>query len=330
MAFANSNVSDLIATGIDYRADIANNVLGSNPILASLNAKGKVRPVSGGVQIMQPISFAANPNGGAYDGGEVLPTASADVISAAMFDWKQYACPVYITGKEEHQNAGKEQIIDLVQARIENARDTMKNLIEVGLYGDGTGYGGKALTGLGAIAEATATASQTSTLGGISRSTWAFWRSYYATAATAADTAAASVRTSLNTMLAGVSRGSEMPDIVLMGSTVWTRFLYAAQNLQRFTSPSTAATGFESLKYMGADVFLMGGVVGPNGPSYSALTAFALNSRYLHWRPHSKRNFVSGGSRESVNQDAYVKFLLFMGNLTCSGCQFQGRFLSSD
>ena len=331
MAFANSSITDLIATGIDSRTkEIADNVAGANPILASLKEKGRIKTASGGNQILEELSFAENPNGGAYDGYDTLPTAAGDVISAAVYDWKQYAVPVIISGKEEMINSGKEALVDLLDSRLEVAESTMGNLIEAGLYGDGTGYGGKALTGLGTICEPVAPASQNDVVGGIDRATWAFWRNYYATAATAADTAAASIRTSLNTMIANVSRGSEMPDLILLGATLWTRFLHNAQSLQRFTATETAKFGFTTLKYMNADVFLLGGVVGPTDPGYSALTAFALNTKYLRWRPHAKRNMVSGGSREAINQDAYVKHLLFMGNLTCRGCKFQGRFLSSD
>ncbi|MEY2669185.1 MAG: Myxococcus phage Mx8, partial [Pseudomonadota bacterium] len=133
MAFANSSISDLIATGIDSRTgEIANNVEGHNPILASLKAKGRVKTCSGGVSILEELSFQANPNGGAYDAYDPLPMAPADVISAAQYDWKQYAVPVVVSGKEEMQNSGKEALIDLVESRISVAEDTMSNLIETG------------------------------------------------------------------------------------------------------------------------------------------------------------------------------------------------------
>jgi len=52
-----------------------------------------------------------------------------------------------------------------------------------------------------------------------------------------------------------------------------------------------------------------------------------LNTNYLHYRPHSARNFVSlsPNKRYSINQDAEVQILAWAGALTCSGAQFQGR-----
>jgi hypothetical protein len=332
--FANSSVSDLIATGIDSRTgEIANNVLGSTPVLAAVKAKGRVKTASGGIQIMEELSFNSNPNGGAYEGDDILPTASADVISGALYDWKQYACAVTITGREQRINSGKEALLDLLDERMEVAEDTMSNLIDTGLLGDGTGYGGKAITGLKAMFESNVKASQTTTVGGISKTTYAFWRHYYATAATS-DTTGVLLRAALNTAFANQSRGKDQPDVVLLGSTLWQRHLQGAQAIQRFTDSNTAAFGFNSLKYMNADVFLMGGAPGVGGYDYTTsadtLTAFILNTKWLRWRPHAQCNFVSGGKRESTTQDMAVNFLLFMGNLTCRGMQFQGRFLSSD
>jgi hypothetical protein len=325
MAFANSSISDLIATGIDSRTgEIANNVEGHNPILASLSAKGRVKTCSGGVSIMEELSFQQNPNGGAYDGYDPLPMNPADVISAAQYDWKLYAVPVVVSGKEEMQNSGREGLIDLVESRINVAEDTMANLIETGLYGDGSGYGGKAITGLGAIVEATLTANQTSTVGGISRGTWSFWRSYYP--ASSSTNSSTLLQAAMNTMHGATTRGSDAPDIYILGSSMWGRYLASLQAIQRFAGTDSAKLGFATLKYMNADVFLGGGI----GGVVATTDILALNSRYLRWRPHAKRNMVSLPDKTSWQSDATGRVLVFMGNLTCRGSQFQGRFRSSD
>jgi hypothetical protein len=73
---------------------------------------------------------------------------------------------------------------------------------------------------------------------------------------------------------------------------------------------------------MDADVVLDGGI----GGFMPASTAYFLNTKYLHYRPHRDRNMVplSPGQRYSVNQDAAVQILAWAGNLTSSGLQFQG------
>ena len=115
MAFP--NVSDIIATTIQNRSGvIADNVTKNNALLSRLKQRGNIKKFSGGNVILEELSFAENSNAGWYSGYEALPVAAQDVISAAQYDIKQAACPVTISGLEQLQNAGKEQIIDLMEA----------------------------------------------------------------------------------------------------------------------------------------------------------------------------------------------------------------------
>ena len=147
MAFP--NISDILATTIESRTrKVADNVTNNNALLAKLSAKGKIKTFSGGSKILQELSFAENSNAGWYSGYDLLPVGVSDVISAAEFDIKQSAVPVVISGLEMLQNSGREQIIDLLEARLSVAESTLSNLISDGLYSDGTANGGKEIGGL--------------------------------------------------------------------------------------------------------------------------------------------------------------------------------------
>lgn len=147
MAFANSAVSDVIATTIQNRSGvIADNVTSNNALLMKLKQRGNIKTFSGGNTIFQELSFASNGNAGWYSGYETLPIAAQDVLSSAEYTIKQAACPVTISGLEQLQNAGKEQIIDLLDARVNVAESSMANLIASGLYSDGTAAGGNRST----------------------------------------------------------------------------------------------------------------------------------------------------------------------------------------
>lgn len=321
MAFP--NISDIVATTIQNRsAVIADNVTENNALLSRLKQRGNIKPVSGGNVILQELSFAENGNAGWYSGYETLPVAAQDVISAAQYDFKQAACAVTISGLEQLQNAGKEQIIDLLEARIAVAESTMANLISASLYSDGTGSGGKEITGLNAQVPVDPT---TGTVGGIDRATWTFWRSqtFDATTDGGAATTAANIQSYWNRLWAQQVRGMDRPDLIVVDDVYWGFYMSSLQAIQRFTSSQDARLGFVTIKFMDADVVLDGGI-GGNCP---ASTGFFLNTKYLHYRPHSQRNMVplSPGKRYSVNQDAEVSILAWAGNLTASGLQYQGR-----
>ena len=323
MAFANSAISDIIATTISSRTgQIADNVTKNNALLARLKQRGNVKPFSGGNVILQELSFAENGNAGYYSGYETLPVAASDVISAAQYDIKQAACPVTISGLEQLQNAGKEQIIDLLESRMTVAESTMANLIAAGIYSDGTGDGGKEITGLKAQVPTDPT---TGSVGGVSRVDWNFWRSkiFKATTTGGAATTAANIQSYMNQLWASLVRGQDRPDLIIMDNAYWGLYMGSLQAIQRFTGAQDAQLGFVSIKYMDADVVLDGGI----GGFMTTKEAYFLNTKYIFLRPHSQRNMVplSPGQRYSVNQDAAVQILAWAGNLTASGLQFQGK-----
>ena len=320
MAFPNT--TDIVATTIQSRSRaIADNVTKNNALLTKLNMRGNIKPISGGNVILQELSYAQNANGAFYSGYDLLPVAAADVISAAEFNIKQLACPVVISGLEMLQNSGKEAFIDLLEGRINVAESTMSNLLAQSIYSDGTGSGGKEVTGLNAAVPSDPT---TGTYGGINRATWTFWRSQLYDFSTASVTpSATTIQAAMNSMWASQVRGSDRPDLIVSDSIYWTYFMTSLQAIQRFTTPETGSLGFPTIKFMDADVVLDGGIGGYIGSSLM----FSLNTKYIFLRPHKDRNMValSPNKRYSVNQDAEVQILGWAGNLTSSGAQFQGR-----
>lgn len=206
-------------------------------------------------------------------------------------------------------------MIDLVGSRIQVAEATMQNLICGGLYSDGTGSGGKQIVGLNAAVPLDPT---TGTYGGINRATWTFWRSKVQNSANSNT-----MQADMNLLWSQLVRGVDRPDLILMDNTSWRAYVASLQALQRFTSAETGNLGFPSIKFMDADCVLDGGI----GGFCQAGTTYMLNTKYIHYRPHSQRNFVSlsPNKRYSINQDAEVQILAWAGALTTSGAQFQGR-----
>lgn len=322
MAFP--NVSDLVATTIESRSgEIADNVTGNNALLTVLKDKGHVRPFDGGRLIYEELSFADNANVAWYSGYDTLSTAASDVLSAAEYNIKQAAAPVTVSGLELLQNSGKNQRIDLVAARVDVAEASIANLMSAGLYSDGTGTGSKQLTGLLAAVPVDPT---TGTYGGINRATAGneFWRSYALD--TGAAPSASTIQGYFNTAWANLVRGKDRPNLISCDDGVWAAYMASLQVNQRFTDGKLAQLGFSVVKFMSADVVLDSGI----GGDHTDVTAFFLNTKYLHFRPHKDCNMVPlSPDRTAVNQDATVKILAWAGNLTCSGARFQGQIVFS-
>jgi hypothetical protein len=327
MAFANTAISDIMATTLESRSKkIADNVTNNNAILKRLSEKGNIRTVSGGTYIMEELSFAENSNAGWYSGYDLLPVGVSDVISAALFDWKQAAVPCTISGLEQLQNSGKERMISLLASRMKVAESTMANLIAGGLYSDGSAAGGKQLDGLEAAVPVDPTLAP---YGGIDGNAFPFWRNAVSDNLAADGLDPTKIQGLWNVLWSNLVRGQDRPDLIMADTLVWNAYIDSLQAQQRFTNTNSADAGFLSVKFMDADVVLDGGIYnGNNGAGAPAGTAFFLNTDYIHYRPHQDRNMVplSPNKRYSVNQDAEVQIIAWAGNMTCSGRQFQGRY----
>ena len=339
MAFANSTITDVIATTIQNRSGkLADNVTNNNAILRKLKAKGNVRPFGGGNVILEEIMYtdSSTINANSYSGYELINISPNSPISAAQFSIAQYAGAVTMSGLEMLQNSGEQAIIDLMEGRIKVAEGQLMNRIDYDLYQDGTGNAGKNLTGLAAaVVDA-----GTGTYGGIARATWAFWANQYYRGVTdgGAAVSAANIQQYMTTLALRCVRGNNRPDLWVADNTYYGYYVNSLQAIQRITSDNgsgTAGAGFgPNLRFFGggtdAEVVLGGGISGAvntAGTTGGATSAhmWALNTDYIFFRPHRDRNFVPiGGERQAVNQDAIVKLIGWAGNLTSSGPQFCG------
>ena len=325
MAYANSAISDIIATTIESRTKSAqDNLTNNNALLTRLKERGNVKTISGGSTILQEI-FYNDPNtnyANSYSGYETINISPDSPISAAQFTMKHYADAVTISGPEMLQNSGKEQMIELIATRVEVAQARLGNKIDTDLHLDGTGNGGKALVGLAAMIS---TSPGSGTYGGIDRGSWAFWQNgaYTGSSTVGGTITATNVQQAMNVVALSRVRGNDRPDLIYAGTTAYAMYLQSLQAIQRITDDKLGAAGFTSIKFYGsggsADVVLGGGI----GGNQAATRMDFINTKFVHFRPHKDRNFVAiGGDRQAVNQDAIVRLIGWSGALTCSGAQF--------
>jgi hypothetical protein len=331
MAFANSAITDIIATSIQSRSgELSDNVTLNNPLLARLKERGNVRPFSGGNVILEELAYTDSTmtNANSYSGYEILNVSPNSPISAAQFSIQQYAAAVTLSGLEMLQNSSKEAIIDLLEGRIMVAEAQLMNRINTDLFLDGTGNSGKNITGLAA---AVPDAPTSGTYGGIDRGTWTFWRPSKYSGATdgGAAVSAANIQQYMTQLSIKLVRGADKPDLFIADNNYYALYVNSLQAIQKVSDTTSAGAGFQGVKFYGggtsADVVLAGGI----GAQATANHMWMLNTQYISFRPHRDRNFVPiGGERQAVNQDAIVKLIGWAGNLTMRGSQFQGVLIA--
>jgi len=153
---------------------------------------------------------------------------------------------------------------------------------------------------------------------------------------------AANIQNYMDSLWVTLVRGRDCPDLIVADNNYYKLYWQSLQAIQRIASENGSgehgALGYQSLKYNTADVVLDGGFQGYSTDPFPGETSsgnglggaptntmYFLNTKYLHWRPHARRNMVPlDPDRFSVNQDAMVKLMGWAGNMTLSNAFLQG------
>lgn len=335
---ATPNLSEIVTTTLRKRSGkAADNISRNNAILTRMAGKGKIQTFSGGRSIVRELEYANNRTYTRYSGYDALNISPSSIFTGAEFPIRQVAVAVSMSGLEELQNAGKEQIIPLLAGRMTNAERTMQAGLAYDMYQEG------ALTGqINGLAALIAASPGTGTVGGIDRLTWSFWRNkaYSALTDGGAAVSEANVFRYLMALWVQLVRGSDKPDLILADNNVWMAYSQYLQGFAKITNTDSdvAKAGFSSLKFMTADLVLDGGFQGTTGDGNTfgsneagavggapASTAYMINTDYLYLMPHKERNMVPlNPDRFSINQDAMVRLMGWAGNMVLTNGFLQG------
>lgn len=312
---ADINIGELATVVLRKRSEkLADNITNHNALWRRLNEKGNVRTATGGRTIIEEVEYAENSTVKWFSGYEVLDTTPVDIVDAAEFNWKQLGGTISMNGLERVQNSGEMAIFNWLDVRVRNLEKSMKNTGATAVYADGTGTSGKEIGGLQLIVADT----NTNTVGGINANTYSFWQN---TVSASAATSSGNVQSRMNTLWLSLVRGADKPDLIVADSDLYTDYWESLQTIQRVTSSDSAAAGFTSLTYMNAPF-----VYDDQCPTKRM---YFLNTDYIFLRPSSDNQFEVGERRYSINQDAFVIPITWVGNMTCSNRALQGVMIKA-
>jgi hypothetical protein len=305
---SNPNFDALLSTTLaNYRDQLTDNIFTARPLTYFLQDKGRIRMLNGGTKIVEPLIYGESSTVGSYSGYDSIALTAQAGITAAEYDWKQYAASIAISGIEEAKNNGEQEIINLLEAKIMQAEESMREGFNRMFYADGSGNSGKDWNGLGNIVEASGT------VGGINRATAGneYWRSYEENTATALTLA------QLSTGYNSVSVGNDHPDMVLTTQTLFEKYEALLQPQLRYTDTKTADAGFQNLLFKAAPVVY--------DEHCTAGVVYFLNSKYLTLVGHTGKWFAQTQFVRPEDLDARYALIMCYGNLTCRNAAKQGK-----
>jgi len=302
----NPNFDALLSTTIaNYRDQLTDNVFTARPLTYHLMSNGRIRMLNGGTKIVEPLIYGQNSTVKSYSGYDTISLTPQDGISAAEYEWKQYAASIAISGIEEAKNNGEQEVINLLEAKIMQAEESLREGFNQMFFANGTGNAGKDWNGLGNLIEAG------NTVGGIDSATEMWWKSYEE------NTAGALTLAQMATAYNSVSVGNDHPDMLLTTQTLFEKYESLLQPQLRYTDTKTADAGFQNLLFKAAPVTY--DVHAPAG------TMFFINSKYLTLVGHSGKWFENTPFVRPENMDARYALIMCYGNLTIRNRAKQGK-----
>ena len=326
--------NDILSTTIYEIADeVAEGLFETTPFLSVARKLGKVKSFSGGYKLVVPVETKEHSLVTVLDSGwEALDLSIQDFSEQAEYDWTRVAIPVLISGREEAENSGDKAIIDLAEARYKNAlsalmRQVNKQIVQntsaftsLGTLNGNTDAGG---TGAGGVAsgfmEQRAPASQTNTMGTLSRTGVVGLQNQYATGGGTFAVSTLFELEALASTVAPAGGDGGRFHLTLASPGGYTAYRNALYTNERFVDAKTLdASGVTSLQFSSGVIMPDRNLVKSGATGTAANSFMMLNLDGIQLQIHSGADFEFTGFENISGYDGRYGRILFMGGLTAS------------
>lgn len=300
--------TELSATLANRRGEIVDNIFEKAVYLKMMKMHGGIRMETGGDTLNTPLRMSKNSSSGSFTDYDLLDVTPQDTITTAQFDWVGLYATITISWMEEQKNSGRHQVFSLLQSKIDGARDTVRDKLNVQSLAAQPGAGSKDMQSITELIDEDPTGIPArGAIGGITTAaaanTW--WRNQYTTSEGAFTVSA------MNAMFNSVSQAADRPHFELTSQTVYQYYENSQTGQIRHIDTNVADAGFVSLQHKGIPV-----VYDPQIGATDEI--YFINTDYYKLTIHTGGDFVMGQFVEPDNQAARTAKILFMGQTECS------------
>lgn len=302
-----ANQNALVASTLPkLSSEIADNIFTDLPFFFWIRNKNKVKAWDTGESLEVPLMYEENPYAGAYDDYQLMDAGPPQGFGNAVYMRAKYRVPIMYAATTLSANSGRAQIYNLIDKLKMQATKSLEKVINTDLWrADGTDASSTTkITNIPYIIEADLAASQDSTVGGIIKDTYTWWRNQYTNGT---GSTADGVLSFLRANVVACTDGNDAPDLGLCDSESYLEIEDEAFDKRRFVNADAADFGFANVVYNGVtymydksiDALVTGDSVG-DGLTYH------INSDHLYVAVCTDRNFQVIPPTYDVNQDCYL------------------------
>lgn len=323
----NSNYpTDLLSTTWEiFMRKMPSDAIFGDLVLWDVLSKKAHTTKKGGIKILEPLMYAKSTAVGSYSGWDTFDISPQEGLTHAEFDWKFYYLTVAISQEEEDRNSGEAAVIDLLEAKIKQAKMSLADKVNTDLFLDGTGNSSKEITGLALAVDSAGT------YGNIARASNTWWGANETNVGGALAVAGASgLRRMYNDCSLG--RGRRTPDFGVTTQIVYEAYEALMDSNMRYSTGGEQNVGFKNQNLRFRDMSLFYDDLCQSGVLYM------LNAEFMKLVTfNEKSGGVSKGERNDsgdfrlepfmkpINQAGRVAKAFWAGQLTMSNCRHQGK-----
>ena len=332
------NLDALFSLSVENsRKQLFDNISTSNAFWKRIIDNGAYESADGGTHIEEPLMYALG-NAHWFDGFDVLKTDTINGITKALYEWRQASVPIVISGKEMKQN--KHKIVDLFTAKIQQASLGIQEMIPKAIFQGNKDNGGTIIdavvdsdlgaSGINTIAslvhkDPTVTLTVGNIPQGDAANSW--WRNQTEDMSSGA-TDGTKFLAKMTQLYQRCSRGpGGAPDFAITDEETFSIMESILYSRARHPIKSNLEFPFDNIVWKNMTIVtdeFMHDVKNGTLDTDTAGTFYMLNTQFWKIRYESDSDFVTTDPRTPTNQDAMVKFILWMGNMTCNNRRKQG------
>lgn len=255
----------------NMKSEIADQVFDATPFFFWLRDKGKMKTVQGGRYITEPLQYDKTDSVAWIGKGGTVAMNDFEFLTVAKYDWKYLVGNLVRFGVDDQQNRGKNQIINLMNAKMENVQNSLVSNLETTLVaGAATGL---EFDGLQVLVANDPTA--VVNVGGIDQNANTWWRNKYKdmNGLSFAAVGEAQMRTMLNNVSNNLA--SDRPDIIVCGQNVYEFYEDTQMAYVQLVNNKLGDAGFQNIMFKGMPIVWTPSITASDDRMYF------LNTKYI-------------------------------------------------
>ena len=251
----------------NMKGEVADNIFDASPFWFWMKSNGRFKTEEGGRFLTGPLQYSASDGVSWITKGGAVSLNDFEFLTIAKDDWRYLVGNVVRFGVDDHQNRGKNQIINYMTAKLNNVQNSLVDELETQLF---SAQSGNTMNGLADLIGTSA-----NTVHGIAESTYT-WFAPNRTTMTGLSFSVYGL-SYMSTMLRSCMNNLRMdqPDILVTTSEIYGYYEDETMEQKQIVNKKLGDAGFTSLEYKGVPIIW--------SPAATADAMYFLNTRYLYF-----------------------------------------------